>query len=497
MSEVRSFLLPDLGEGLTDAEVVRWLVGVGDRVEVDQPVAEMSTAKAVVEVPTPFAGVVVALHGEAGDTIAVGAPVLSIDVADPAEAVAGVAQPASREAAPTRGRVEAAAEPVEAAGEPVEAAGGAGRQGASAAIQSAFEVLGSSPGDSPVGAPPGNSQAEEEAPSGAARAAAAEERPARSTAQVGAGGEAAAGSVAEAGATGTAAAPAGSGNLLVGYGTREGGVRRRRVILDAEGSAVSPSGAAGCASGVAPSRAASPGAAEPVEGLGAQRIPLRGPRRLTAERLGRSHAEVPAATAWLAAEAGRLLDLRALVAARHPEAHVTPLAVLLRLCVTALHRFPLLNARFDAERQEVVTSPSIHLGIATQTARGLVVPVIRDAGTRSLVDIATELARLSSAARDGSIEASLLTGSTFTVSNYGSFGVDGGIALINPPEAAILGVGAIRPRPWVVQGAVRATPVVELSLAFDHRVCDGAEAAGFLRLLGDLVECPELAVAEG
>ncbi|MGA8016082.1 MAG: 2-oxo acid dehydrogenase subunit E2, partial [Candidatus Dormiibacterota bacterium] len=226
------------------------------------------------------------------------------------------------------------------------------------------------------------------------------------------------------------------------------------------------------------------------------RIPLRGARRLTAERLSRSHAEIPAAAAWTAADASRLLELRELVAARSPGLHVTPLAVLLRLCISALAGFPLLNSSYDHEHGEVVIPPAVHLGVATQTHHGLLVPVLRDAQHRSISDIAAELARITSAAREGTIDASLLSGSTFTVSNYGAFGIDGGVALVNPPEAAILGVGAIRARPWVAGDDVVVRPVVELSLAFDHRVCDGGDAGGFLRRLADLVEHPELTIAD-
>jgi 2-oxoisovalerate dehydrogenase E2 component (dihydrolipoyl transacylase) len=360
MAETRDFRLPDLGEGLADAEIVRWLVAVGDRVAVDQPVAEMSTAKAEVQVPTPFGGVVVARHGEAGDTIAVGSPLISIEVADAEPAAPGAAAPA-----------------------------------------------------------------------------------------------------------------AGSGNLLVGYGTAASPGRRRRVLLDGEPAA---------------------GATLPASAPGEVRTVLRGARRLTAERLARSHAEAPAASAWLTAEATRLLEVRTLMAARSPDLHLTPLAVLLRLCVVALRRFPLLNARYDEASGEVVMPSAIHLGVAAQTDRGLLVPVIHDAQDMTTLALATELGRLSAAARDGSVDAASLAGSTFTVSNFGAFGVDGGIAIINPPEAAILGVGAISRRPWVVGEAVAPRPVVQLTLVFDHRVCDGGDAAGFLRLLGDLVENPEPAL---
>lgn len=385
MAELRDFELPDLGEGLTEAEVVRWLVAVGDRVEVDQPVAEVSTAKAEVQVPTPFAGVVSALHAEPGETVQVGRPLISVEV------TAGSTAPkagAEAEPAPVGGSEGMADSPAEHLEEP------------------------------------------------------------------------------------------GSGNVLVGYGTTAATSRRRRVVTAADLERHLTTTGAGAAEAAAEER----------------RVPLRGPRRITAERLSRSHAEVPAATAWLAADASALLELRGLINSREDAVHVTPLAVLLRLCVAALQRFPAINASYDAERAETVLSAAIHLGVATETERGLMVPVIRDAQRLSIVAIAAELSRLAIASRDGRVDAAELRGSTFTVSNFGGLGVDGGVAIINPPEAAILGCGRISPRPWVVDGAVVVRPVIELSLAFDHRACDGADAAGFLRLLGDLVEHPELAL---
>jgi len=223
--------------------------------------------------------------------------------------------------------------------------------------------------------------------------------------------------------------------------------------------------------------------------------PLRGVARVAAERLTRSHRETPTASAWLSADATRLVELRTQLDASS-DAHVTPFAVILCLVVAVLREVPRLNAHFDTAANEVVTYDSIHLGVAVQTDRGLMVPVIRDAQDRTPTDIAAELQRLAAASRDGSIDAAELRGSTFTVSNFGAFGVDGGAALINPPEVAILGVGQIALRPWVVTNQVEARKIVELSLVFDHRVADGGVAGGFLRRLADLIEAPEEAMTD-
>jgi 2-oxoisovalerate dehydrogenase E2 component (dihydrolipoyl transacylase) len=406
MATVRDFLMPDLGEGLTEGEINRWLVAEGDVVAVDQPIAEITTEKAVVEVPTPFAGRVTALHGGEGDSIAVGTPLISIEVAaSTSEAASGnvLVGYGTSEAAPRPRRNVAASPPAS--------------RGQSAA-----------PPASPL-------------------------------------------------------------------------VRRLAAELCVDLSTVAGSGPGGIVTRADLERAGSQDgaevpSAESVAAAGGVRKALTGVDRIAAERLSRSHREAPAATAWLRADATRLMELRAELPAGESDANVTPFAMILRLCVVALRKFPRLNAHFDTATNEVVTFAPIHLGAAVQTDRGLVVAVIRDAQNRSLRDIADELQRLAIAARDGSINANELRGSTFTASNFGAFGVDGGIAIINPPEAAILGVGRISTRPWVVDDYVVPRSVVELSLAFDHRVADGGVAGGFIRHLGDLIESPDAALTD-
>jgi 2-oxoisovalerate dehydrogenase E2 component (dihydrolipoyl transacylase) len=406
MPTVRDFLMPDLGEGLTEGEINRWLVAEGDVVAVDQPIAEITTEKAVVEVPTPFAGRVTVLHGGAGDSIAVGAPLISVEVA------ASTSEAASGNVLVGYGTSEAAPRPRRSV----------------AASPAASPGQGAAPPASPLVR--------------------------RLAAELGV-------------------------DLSTVAGSGPGGIVTRADLERAGGK----DGA------VAPSE-------EPVAAADGVRKALTGVDRISAERLSRSHREAPTATAWLRADATRLMELRAELPAGASDAYVTPFAMILRLCVVALRQFPRLNAHFDTATNEVVTFTPIHLGAAVQTDRGLVVAVIRDAQSRSLRGIADELQRLAIAARDGSIEAAELRGSTFTASNFGAFGVDGGIAIINPPEAAILGVGRISTRPWVVEDYVVPRSVVELSLAFDHRVADGGVAGGFIRHLGDLIESPDAALTD-
>ncbi|MYU19521.1 2-oxo acid dehydrogenase subunit E2, partial [Streptomyces sp. SID8361] len=220
-----------------------------------------------------------------------------------------------------------------------------------------------------------------------------------------------------------------------------------------------------------------------------ERVPLRGVRGAVADKLARSRREIPDASCWVDADATELLAARtAMNAAGGPK--VSVLALLARICTAALARFPELNATVDMGSREIIRLPGVHLGFAAQTDRGLVVPVVRDAQKRTLEGLSEEIARLTEAARTGTLAPAQLTGGTFTLNNYGVFGVDGSTPIINHPEAAMLGVGRISPKPWVHQGELAVRQVVQLSFTFDHRVCDGGTAGGFLRYVADCVEQP-------
>ncbi|CAA9406876.1 MAG: Dihydrolipoamide acyltransferase component of branched-chain alpha-keto acid dehydrogenase complex, partial [uncultured Pseudonocardia sp.] len=241
---------------------------------------------------------------------------------------------------------------------------------------------------------------------------------------------------------------------------------------------------------------AAPAAAAVPEAPDGVRVPLTGLRGVVAERLSRSRREIPEATTWVDVDATGLLAARDALRRAHPDARIGLLALLSRICVAGLRRFPELNATVDTARGEIVQLRDVHLGLAAQTPRGLVVPVVRDAGSRTTAELAGEVARLTERARAGALSPAELTGGTFTLNNYGVFGVDGSTPIINHPEAAILGVGRIIDRPWVVDGAVVPRKITQLSLAFDHRVCDGGVAGGFLRYVADRVEEPLGLLAE-
>ena len=232
-----------------------------------------------------------------------------------------------------------------------------------------------------------------------------------------------------------------------------------------------------------------PPAAGSAEGT---RIPIRGLRKSVADKLSRSRREIPEATVWVDVDATEMLGLRAALNADESAPKISLLALLSRFTVLALRRYPELNARIEGD--EIVLSPPVHLGFAAQTDRGLLVPVVRDAQVHTLEQLSTAMAEQTRRAREGTLGPADLTGGTFTVNNYGVFGVDGSAAIINHPEVAILGIGRIIPRPWVIDGQVVPRQLTELTLAFDHRVCDGGTAGGFLRFIADCVESPAQAL---
>lgn len=445
----KAFLLPDLGEGLTEGEIVQWLVATGDTVEVDQPVAEVETAKAVVEVPSPFAGTVVTLHADVGQEVEVGQPLLTIDLdGGGAAGPAAAATPDDAEAQPT-GVLGGSSEDAEAAEMVPQPADEADADSGSVLVG-----YGTAGGAKARRRGRGPTPAQPRAASPPARPLA--KPPVRKLAK-------------DLGV-----------DLAAVHGSGPGGVITREDVRTHSAAGV------GEHAGNGRREAATAPRAQPQPGE--RRIPLRGVRKAIAEKMTLSRREIPEATSWVDADATALWQLRDRLNAAQDRVRVSPLAIVLRAVVAGLREFPEVNARLDTEAGEIVVPGHVNLGVAAQTDRGLVVPVIKDAQGRSLLGLAEELNRLAAAAREGSVRPDELTGGTFTVSNYGSFGVDGGSPVINHPEAAILGVGRIVDRPWVVDGAVQVRKVVQLSVAFDHRICDGGDAAGFLRFVADCVE---------
>ncbi|MGW0244846.1 dihydrolipoamide acetyltransferase family protein [Micromonospora chalcea] len=435
----RDFLLPDLGEGLSEAEIVEWRVAVGDVVTVDQSVVEVETAKAVVDVPCPYAGRVVALHGAAGEVRPVGQPLITIapldDAPDPHATYREEERAGSGNVLIGYGTGH----------------GGTGRRRRRPRLALAPE------------------------------AAPASVDPART------GGPAAAPLVIS--PIVRRLAKEHGIDLASLRGTGPGGVIRR-ADLDAAVAAAAP---AARLAAVPDAPAAHVGLAP--AGDGDTVIPLTGIRKVIADKLSRSRREIPEVTIWVDVDATGLLETRAAINAATPEAPVSILALLARICLSGLRKYPQLNAHVDTEGQRIIQSAGVHLGIAAQTDRGLVVPVLRDAQRLTTRELAAALAETTAAARAGTLPPARLTGGTFTLNNYGVFGVDGSTPIINHPEAALLGVGRIVDKPWVVDGQLAVRKVTQISLTFDHRVCDGGVAGGFLRHVADCVEQPALLVA--
>ncbi|MEU5368150.1 dihydrolipoamide acetyltransferase family protein [Streptomyces sp. NPDC005951] len=469
MAQVLEFKLPDLGEGLTEAEIVRWLVEVGDVVAIDQPVVEVETAKAMVEVPCPYGGVVTARFGEEGTELPVGAPLLTVAVGAPE--------------GPSGSDKDSGSDP--------ESSGGSGNvlvgygTGAPAARRRRIR-------------PDRLDRAVTEAPVSAAPVVKAPVLEARAVKAPVADAPVSEGPVPVVSPLVRRLARQNDIDLRRLTGSGPDGLILRadvdRAIRTAEETATATTRAA-----QAPVQAQAPAAAVAAAPNGvaaavdAERIPLRGVRGAVADKLSRSRTEIPDATCWVDADATELMAVRAAMnAATGPSAgpKVSVLALLARICTAALARFPELNSTVDTEAREIVRLPGVHLGFAAQTERGLVVPVVRDAHTRNTESIGAEIARLTELARTGKLSPAQLTGGTFTLNNYGVFGVDGSTPIINHPEAAMLGLGRIMPKPWVHQGELAVRQVVQLSLTFDHRVCDGGTAGGFLRYVADCVEQP-------
>ena len=268
-------------------------------------------------------------------------------------------------------------------------------------------------------------------------------------------------------------------------------LRRRDVEAAIQRSATSSVPAAA----MPPAQAAGTDAAV-RDDTGDVRIPLRGVRRTIADKLSTSRREIPDATTWVDADATALMDAREAIRRAHPDAGIGVLALVARIVVAGLRRFPELNAQVDTGREEIVRLARVNLGFAAQSPRGLVVPVIHDAGAMTTTELARALRELTERAREGSLAPAQMTGGTFTLNNYGVFGVDGSTPIINHPEAAMLGIGRIIDRPWAHEGQLALRKVTQLSFTFDHRVCDGGTAGGFLRFVADAVEHPVALLAD-
>ncbi len=419
MADVRPFALPDVGEGLTEAEVLHWHVAVGDVVVVNQSLVEIETAKASVELPSPFEGTVAALHVAEGAIVPVGTVIISIAVdgpattvdAEPGEPTSAAQAPAAREAVLVGYGVTS---------------GTARRRRRTAAVPAATHPVPRTPAAA--------------VPSAAAM-------------------------------TTTITRP--RAKPLVRKLARELGV---------DLATVAPTGANGdvTRSDVLTAQSRSGVGAAPA----GERIPVRGVRRAMAAAMSASHSAAPQAAVWVEVDVTTAQEQIVALRARPDAADVrlSPLVLAAGALVDAVRAQPLLHGVWvdAADGPEIVLPERIGLGIAADTERGLVVPVVHDPSTDDLVDLARRIQRGVDLARSGAARPADFLGGTVTLTNVGVFGIDGGLPILTPGQAAILAVGRIAQRPWVVAGAVVARPVLQLTLTFDHRVLDGAQASAAL-----------------
>lgn len=525
---IAEFRLPDLGEGLPEAEIVQWHVSEGDTVALNQTIAEVETAKAIVEIPSPYAGTVQGLHAAAGDTVEVGSPLVSFAVegadagtsAPAGQAVAGQAvagqavagqMPAGQMPAGQAPAGQAVAGQVPAgqatAGQGVAARTEGQTTGSSRSAGGSADRPAESAGDTPLSDP-------------AERRVAAD---IRTTAPSAGEGERATPNLVGYGAapsSGTRprrrARGAGTVTLDTDHAVREAAphdiVRTGPIDLPVERPRSTPPvrkfakdhgvdlvlvAAAHpgemvtrahveeylARAAVSPPDAAVPHASVPPSpGDRVTRTPIRGVRKHTAAAMVQSAFTAPHATTLLTLDATATTELLAsLRTDRALDGHrIGLLAIVAKAVCLALGRTPALNAKWDGAAGEIVEHHYVNLGIAAATDRGLVVPVIADADRLDLVDLADTIAELAATARAGRTAPAAMTGGTFSITNVGVFGVDAGTPILNPGEAAILAVGALRRTPWEHHGEIALRDVLTLSLSFDHRLVDGAEAARFL-----------------
>ncbi|WP_424637175.1 dihydrolipoamide acetyltransferase family protein [Embleya sp. AB8] len=466
--------MPDVGEGLEEADIVVWHVKVGDAVHDGQLMVEVETAKALVELPCPYDGVVTELLAAEGDTVAVGAPIITV-------APSGTAVPAAAETRAAALAVDLVPEPV-ATAEPEQT---------------------------------GAEAEDEEETKG-------NKKDARTAVLVGYGVRTTTGrrrarksdavSVPVVNGSGSPAptAPAASAPGQRTIALAKPPVRKLARDLGVDLASVHPSGPGGTVTredvhaAARPAAPAAVPAAFPATGPGEtipgeRRIPVKGVRKATAQAMVASAFSAPHVTEWVTVDVTRTVrlvrSLRELP--DFADTKVSPLLLVARAFLVAIARHPEINASWDEPNQEIVVRDRVNLGIAAATPRGLLVPNIKDAGAKSLTALARALTELVATARDGRTSPADMAGGTATITNVGVFGVDGGTPILNPGEAAILAVGAIREQPWVHKGKVKPRQVTTLSLSFDHRMVDGELGSRVLADVAEMLERPKLLFARG
>ncbi|WNE97746.1 dihydrolipoamide acetyltransferase family protein [Streptomyces luomodiensis] len=459
----REFKMPDVGEGLTEAEILKWFVAPGDTVTDGQVVCEVETAKAAVELPIPFDGVVHELRFDEGTTVDVGTPIISVDTDPGAGDAAPQAAPAAEESAAEK---PAAEKPAEKEGRQANLVG-YGAAPASTKRRPRKPLPGRQRPDAAKPAP---------APAEAAPAAPAPARP--------------------------AAAPELNGSARTTRPLAKPPVRKLAKDLGIDLETVTPSGpdgiitredvhaAAEALRAVQEAPVAAPSAA--AEGR-ERRVPVKGVRKATAQAMVNSAFTAPHVTEFVTVDVTRTMKLVADLK-QDPEMaglRVNPLLLVAKALLVAIRRNPDINATWDEDNQEIVYKDYVNLGIAAATPRGLIVPNIKDAHAKTLPELASALGELVTTAREGKTSPAAMSGGTVTITNVGVFGVDTGTPILNPGESAILAFGAIKLQPWVHKGEVKPRQVTTLALSFDHRLVDGELGSKVLADVAAILERPK------
>ncbi|WP_328434291.1 dihydrolipoamide acetyltransferase family protein [Streptomyces sp. NBC_00425] len=492
-ASVREFKMPDVGEGLTEAEILKWYVQPGDTVTDGQVVCEVETAKAAVELPIPYDGVVRELRFPEGATVDVGMSIIAVDVAGGSGGAAPAAAPAAVPVAevPAQAAVQTPAAPqkqpeAQQAPKPV----GSGRQ----PVLVGYGVAASSTKRRPRKGPeitvarvPDTLQAEL---NGHGAAPAPKERPlakppVRKLAK-------------DLGVDLATVVPSGP----------DGVITREDVHAAAAPAApVAPVAPAAGPASPQPQTQAAVTATAPTTAVPAPsydtaretRVPVKGVRKATAAAMVGSAFTAPHVTEFVTIDVTRTLKLVEELK-QDKDLHglrVNPLLLIAKALLVAIRRNPEINASWDEAAQEIVVKHYVNLGIAAATPRGLLVPNIKDAHAKTLPQLAESLGELVSTAREGKTSPAAMQGGTVTITNVGVFGIDTGTPILNPGESAILAVGAIRLQPWVHKGKVKPRQVTTLALSFDHRLVDGELGSKVLADLAAILEQPKKLITWG
>ncbi|MBU2670051.1 2-oxo acid dehydrogenase subunit E2 [Actinoplanes bogorensis] len=466
MSRIKEFNLPDLGEGLTEGEILSWLVKVGDTIELNQPIVEVETAKAAVEIPAKWAGVVSRIFVEAGTTVEVGAPIVAIDT-DPSAGPLPSDLPGPVPSAESLAAVEIA--PAEGAVEPG-LIGGPAPGGRTAVLVGYGPKVTTAKRRPRVGTPSGSAVVVPPPPV-VPPAPVAPPTPVART-----GGPVLAKPPVRKLARDLGldlATIAGTGPL--------GSVTRDDVQKAAAGAPQ--------AAPIAPAVTT----AAVFDASREQRIPVKGVRKLTAENMVASAFTAPHVTEFLTVDVTRTMKAIEKLKGRREfrDVRISPLLLVAKAVLLAVGRHPMVNSSWSAATNEIVVKEYVNLGIAAATERGLIVPNVKDAGRLSLRELAEALNTLVQVAKSGKTPPFDMAGGTLSITNVGVFGVDTGTPILPPGESAILAFGAIRPMPWVHKEKIKIRQVTTLGLSFDHRIIDGELGSKFLRDIGDFLTDPE------